>query len=117
MRSRYILSLIDQAFLSALTFALSFLLIRIWDPGMFGVFALWQAIATFTLGIQNALVVVLLNVYVPAAQSEEEKATTERVLSTINLIIVVAALGAADQLSFENRITISPFRAHLSKFE
>lgn len=99
MRSPYLLSLIDQAFLSALTFALSFLLIRIWDPGMYGVFALWQAIAMFTLGIQNALVVVLLNVYVPAAQSEEEKATTERVLSTTNLIVVVGAFLFAGLLA------------------
>jgi len=100
MRSGYFLSLIDQGMLSAFSFVLSLVLIRTWEADVFGVFALCQAVALFFVGIQNAFVNTPLNVFVPACQTIQEKAQTERVLSSVNFILIISVFALVTILVF-----------------
>ncbi len=93
MQSRYFLSLIDQGMLSVFSFVLSLVLIRTWGADVFGVFALCQGVAFFCVGIQNAFVNTPLNVFVPACQTIQEKAQTERVLSSVNFILIISVFA------------------------
>ena len=60
---RYFQSFIDQGLLSAFHFALGLVLVLAWEPAAFGLYAFWQVVAFFCVGIQTALVNVPLNVF------------------------------------------------------
>ena len=91
MRQKYLLSLIDQGLLSAFNFTIALILIRTWDPALFGVFVFWQAIALFVGSIQNTLVSIPLSVHVPTCRSNLERDRTERALSSLNFLIIAGA--------------------------
>ena len=90
---KYLQSFIDQGLLSAFHFALVLVLVRAWEPATFGVYAFWQAIALFCVGIQNSLINIPLNVFAPACRTIRERSQVERVLAALNFILIASFLA------------------------
>ena len=90
MIRKYATALVDQSVASAFAFVLSIVLIRIWEPEDFGVFAFWLTTLLFVIGLQNALVNTPLNIFIPASKTPGEVRQVEETLFTINLILVFA---------------------------
>ena len=72
MKRRLALSVGDQAVISAFNFALNLLLIKLWTPEDFGLFAIVAAAALFTTMIQNAVINTPLAVHLPAVSDADE---------------------------------------------
>lgn len=100
VRAKYLISLIDQGVLSLFSFVLGFILVRGWEPEQFGLFVFWRGFGFFCVGLQNALVTTPLNVFVPAAKDPEERLQTERILSTVNVAMVVGVFAAIAAYNF-----------------
>jgi len=90
MVKKYATALVDQFVASVFSFVLSIVLIRIWEPEAFGVFAFWQTTLLLVIGIQNAMVNTPLNIFIPASKTQGEVRQVEETLFTINLILVFA---------------------------
>jgi O-antigen/teichoic acid export membrane protein len=97
---RYLQSFIDQGFLSAFHFTLGLVLVRAWEPAVFGVYAFWQAVAYFCVGIQNALVNTPLSVFAPACRTIRERTHVEGVLSSLNFALIASFLGIVIAFNF-----------------
>ena len=110
MARKYVLSFLDQGLLSAFNFALGFVLIRTWQPEEFGVFAFWQTVALFCVGIQNALVNTPFSVFVPTCETDSEREGAERMLSSVNVRLIAVLVGsvAAANLLFPLAGSVSP---------
>ena len=92
MKRRLALSVGDQAVISAFNFALNLLLIKLWTPEDFGLFAIVAAAALFTTMIQNAVINTPLAVHLPAVSDAAEKALLRRVFSAANGLLALLVL-------------------------
>lgn len=92
MRRRLLISVIDQAVVSAFNFALNLYLIKLWSPADFGFFAVIAATAIFTSMIQNAVINTPLAVHLPVAGSTSQKALLRRVFTAANLLMAILVL-------------------------
>lgn len=95
MRSNIVLSVIDQALISAFNFALNLYLIRLWSPEDFGVFAVVSAAAILAAMLQNALINTPLAVHLPVAASADQKALLRRVFTASNAALTLLLLCGA----------------------
>lgn len=98
MRQKLLLSIVDQALLSALNLSLALALIAFTTPTEFGVYALYFAALLIAHSIQNALVVMPLNFLLPGKAIETQNQSVQ-MLTTIQTLflsfVVCAALGAS----------------------
>lgn len=95
MKRSLVLSVADQAVVSAFNFALSLFLVRFASPVDFGVFAIIYAVSLFTAMIQNAVINTPLSVHLPTVADDTGKARLRRVFSAANLMISAGLLIAS----------------------
>jgi O-antigen/teichoic acid export membrane protein len=81
---RYSTSIASQGALSAFSFLLSLLMLRVMDVEDFGVFSLVIVVANLFTGVTNALAATPLTVYAPALDSRRERTRMEATLSAAN---------------------------------
>ncbi|MEO8411787.1 MAG: hypothetical protein ABI478_14565, partial [Propionivibrio sp.] len=84
---KLVFSISDQALVSAFNFALNLLLIKLWSPQDFGVFAIVAATSLFAIMLQNALVSTPLAVHLPATADAGEQDLLRRVFGAANLLL------------------------------
>ncbi|MBU1174398.1 MAG: hypothetical protein KKH72_03265 [Alphaproteobacteria bacterium] len=93
MRKQVVLSILDQAALSAMSLGLNIVLIALASPEQFGHFVLLFSGLIFATSAQNALIFTPLNVLLPGRDAAEQ-ARQLAMLTTINVLtITVAALA------------------------
>jgi len=92
MKRHLVLSVADQAIVSAFNFALNLFLVRVAAPEEFGVFALVSAASLFAAMVQNAVVNTPLSVHLPIAADAAGKARLLRVFSAANLLLTICLL-------------------------
>lgn len=95
MRRNLVISVLDQAIVSAFNFALNLYLIRLWSPEDFGVFAVVAAAALLAAMLQNALINTPLAVHLPVAVSADERTLLRRVFTASNAVLTVLLLCGA----------------------
>ena len=95
MLRKYLVALTDQSIASAFAFVLTVILIKTWEPGLFGIFAFWQTILLLVIGVQNALINTPLIVFLPASQSNSDLMDLENVLASANTTFVVLVIVIA----------------------
>lgn len=93
MRRKLVLSVVDQAVVSAFNFALNLYFIKLWSPEDFGFFAVIAAASIFASMLQNAVINTPLAVHLPAAIDASAKALLRRVFSAANLLMTVLVLA------------------------
>jgi hypothetical protein len=95
MRKSLILSVLDQAMLSAFNFVLALILIRYWsnEPEVFGVYAVILAGSLTAMSVQNALVIGHLIVLRPTAASETEENDLLSMFWSANLVTIAGAMA------------------------
>lgn len=91
-------SIADQMFLSAFSFGLNLLLIRLWGPELFGVFAIILAVTMIAYSVQQALIgaqLAVLRQHAPDAMHEKELLATLWMANSLVTLtaIVVASIG------------------------
>ncbi len=91
MKRALVLSIIDQAMISAFNLVLSLALIAYATPEQFGIFVLVQAIGFFALSAQNALIITPLNYLLPG-QPEPVVQQQLSMLTSANIVLVALAL-------------------------
>lgn len=99
MKRNLVLSVADQAVVSAFNFALNLFLVRFASPVDFGVFAIIYAASLFAAMIQNAVINTPLSVHLPAVADGAGKARLRRMFSAANLmsstlLLIGSALAA-----------------------
>lgn len=92
MKGSLILSVTDQAVISAFNFTLNLYLIKLWSPEDFGFFAIVSAFALLAAMIQNALINTPLAVHLPIASSIDDKELLRRVFSASNFFLTILLL-------------------------
>lgn len=92
MRRKLVLSVFDQAVISAFNFAMNLFLIKFWSPEDFGFFTIIAAASIFATMVQNAVINTPLAVHLPIASSAGDKAVLRRVFSAANLLLCVMVL-------------------------
>jgi O-antigen/teichoic acid export membrane protein len=97
LRNPALVSVIDQAAISAFNFVLALLLIRTWsnEPEMFGAYASVLAISLSLTSVQNALVIGQMTVLRPKAESPGEEDDLMSLFWTVNAGLMAAAAIAA----------------------
>jgi len=90
---RYSTSIASQGALSAFSFLLGLLMLRVMDVEDFGVFSLVLVAANLFTGITNALAATPLTVYAPALESRRERTRMEATLSAANGTLCVGLTG------------------------
>jgi len=95
MRRLVILSVADQAMLSAFNFGLTILLIRIWEPEVFGIYAVVLALTFVGMSVLSALVGSQLAVLRPVARRDgyEDELLAALWLAGVMLIAGVSVLS------------------------
>jgi O-antigen/teichoic acid export membrane protein len=93
MRNAVLLSIVDQALLSAFNLVLNLVFIAFATPSEFGRFAFVQAGTFFATSAQNALVVMPLNYLLPGRPAEEADARLA-MLTSVNLALTALVLPA-----------------------
>ena len=95
MKRRLILSVADQAIVSAFNFGLNLFLIRMAAPQEFGLFAIVTAASLFSTMVQNALVNTPLSVHLPIAPDDARRTRLLRVFTAANalLTLLVVTIG------------------------
>lgn len=91
MSKNLLLSIIDQALLSALNLILALTLIAFATPSEFGVYALYFSSLLIAFSIQNALVVMPLNFLLPgkSEEAQNQNITMLTTVQTLFLLLVV----------------------------
>jgi len=95
MRRILILSMLDQAALSAFNFLLAVLLIKYWSgkPEVFGEYAVILAGSLTLASVQNALVIGHLTVLRPKARGEDKETALLSMFWSANAVVTAAAMG------------------------
>jgi O-antigen/teichoic acid export membrane protein len=95
MRKSLILSVLDQAMLSAFNFVLALILIRYWsnEPEVFGIYAVILAGSLSAMSVQNALVISHLTVMRPSVRNEEDENALLSVFWSANVVTIAAAMA------------------------
>lgn len=88
----YFWSLADSVLLSAFNFVLAIVLVRYWEPEFYGAFVFWRTIVLFVGVLQQSTVTMPMSVFLPAAQSEAEKAAIIRTLSSCSFFLGIASI-------------------------
>jgi N-acetylglucosaminyldiphosphoundecaprenol N-acetyl-beta-D-mannosaminyltransferase len=99
MKKPLALSLLDQGVLSTFNFALNLLLIRLWPPELFGLFATALAVALICFSVQYSLVGTQLSVLRPRVYGQPDETKLLTTLWSANCVLMIAlpaavALGA-----------------------
>ena len=92
MKRNLILSVFDQAVVSAFNFALNLFLIKLWSPEHFGFFAVIAATAISANMIQNAVINTPLAVHLPIINLASERAVLVKVFSAANMLLTLVVL-------------------------
>jgi O-antigen/teichoic acid export membrane protein len=92
---RLMLSGLDQAVVAGFNLSLHLVLIRTATAADYGAFMLWQNTAMILASFQTALVSVHLTVLVPHSGNLMQRAAAERMLGSVNLLLVLAVLAVA----------------------
>ena len=97
LRNPMLVSVIDQAAISAFNFVLALLLIRNWssEPEIFGAYASVLAISLSLISVQNALIIGQMTVLRPKSESPAEEDDLLSLFWTVNVGLTVAAAIAA----------------------
>lgn len=95
MKSKLILSVVDQALVSAFNFGLNLYLIKVWSVEEYGLFAIVSATAIFATMIQNAVINTPLSVHLPVASTAIDKALLLRVFSATNFSLTILVMIAS----------------------
>jgi hypothetical protein len=95
MRRILILSMLDQAALSAFNFLLALLLIKYWSgrPEVFGEYAVILAGSLTLASVQNALVIGHMTVLRPKARGEDEETALLSMFWSANAVVTAGAMG------------------------
>lgn len=95
MRRDLILSIVDQAILSAFNLGLSLLLVALAPPDAFGLFVVLISVQFVLLSVQNALVVTPLNVLIPGRAEDEQRRQLGMLASANLAMVLLGAVGGA----------------------
>ncbi|WP_417347057.1 lipopolysaccharide biosynthesis protein [Ferrimonas sp.] len=87
MKSKVVVSAIDQGLLSAFNFGLNLVLIKFWTPALFGVYSILFTLTFVFISLQNALINTPYSVLVPA---RENPASLRQTLSWGNVLFLIA---------------------------
>ncbi|TKB48193.1 hypothetical protein FCL40_13785 [Ferrimonas sediminicola] len=87
MKTKVMVSAIDQGLLSAFNFGLNLLLIKFWTPAMFGVYSILFTLGFVFISLQNALINTPYSVLIPARKNPD---ALRRALSQGNLMFLVS---------------------------
>ena len=112
MWQKYFLSLTNQGLVSLFHFSISLVLVRLWEPVDFGVFALAMIVIWTTRSVQGATLNTPLSVHAPRLNRHAPRALMELALSSINavfILLVFFAVAASAWLT--NSDLISPVAA------
>jgi O-antigen/teichoic acid export membrane protein len=85
--------MIDQALLSAAGFALNLVLIRSWDPAMFGAYAVVVALSLIAYSVQNALIGTQLQSLRPVAVNRSDEHELVVTLWSANCLLMIGVAG------------------------
>lgn len=83
--------MLDQALLSIFSFALQMLLIRIWSPDQYGVFALFANALLTLSSVHSGLFTTQYAVLVPQARDQDERRWLRTTIFSWNVLYCVAA--------------------------
>ena len=84
-------AMLDQALLSIFSFALQMLLIRIWSPDQYGVFALFANALLTLSSVHSGLFTTQYAVLVPQARDQDERRWLRTTIFSWNVLYCVAA--------------------------
>jgi O-antigen/teichoic acid export membrane protein len=84
-------AMLDQALLSIFSFALQMLLIRIWSPDQYGVFALFANALLTLSSVHSGLFTTQYAVLVPQARDQDERRWLRTTIFSWNILYCVAA--------------------------
>ena len=84
-------AMLDQALLSIFSFALQMLLIRIWSPDQYGVFALFAKALLTLSSVHSGLFTTQYAVLVPQARDQDERRWLRTTIFSWNVLYCVAA--------------------------
>lgn len=83
----YFIALSGQVLQSGFHFLLGLILLKIFTPEHFGIFAIVQTIAWLMMRLSDAVAGIPLSVYLPLAKTTEEKQDCEALLTCVNLMM------------------------------
>ncbi|BDY04593.1 hypothetical protein [Ferrimonas sp. YFM] len=87
MKTKVVVSAIDQGLLSAFNFGLNLALIKFWTPALFGVYSILFTLSFVFISFQNALINTPYSVLIPARENPDP---LRRTLSWSNILFLIA---------------------------
>ena len=84
-------AMLDQALLSVFSFALQMLLIRIWSPDQYGIFALFANALLTLSSVHSGLFTTQYAVLVPQARDQDERRWLRTTIFSWNVLYCAAA--------------------------
>ncbi|MHA1565916.1 MAG: hypothetical protein ACTSX7_11440, partial [Alphaproteobacteria bacterium] len=94
MWQKYFLSLTNQGLVSLFHFSINLVLVRLWEPIDYGVFALAMVVIWTLRSVQGATLNTPLGVHAPRLNRHAPRALMELALSSINAIYAVSVFFA-----------------------